>query len=200
MLLAVSGLALLAAPAMARPGDVPTGTFKPDVSMRMSASTDGRGDRGDVAAHPLTQGRDAYDLAHNPTHERTYDAQGRQSHFQAPIKAEVAIKMQKGDNRESSSKSAAAASSAATEKNDRMGREQSAPPVQLKTQIVLRMQNGDSRESSGAKGAAARPADRSTAAASPKPLSRTQRDALCKQTGVCLPMPAGSDDVEDKTE
>jgi hypothetical protein len=197
MLLAVPALALLATPAMARPADLPPGSFKADYSVRMSAATDGRGDRGDAPAHALTNGKDAYDLAHNPSHERTYDALGRESHFQAPIKAEAAMKMQKGDNREGSSKAAAAKSSAATSKNDRMGREQHAPPVQLKTQVVLRMQNGDSRESSGAKsGAAARPADH----ASSKPLSRTQRDALCHQSGVCLPVLAGSDDVEDKTE
>lgn len=198
MLLAVPALALLAAPAMARPGDLPPGALKADVNVRMSSFTDGRGDRGDAPAHALTGGRDAYDRS-QPSHERAHDAYGRESHFQAPIKAEVAIKMQKGDNREGSSKTAAAASTPAAQSatNDRMGREQKAPPVQLKTQIVLRMQNGDSRESSAAKSAAARPADKE---ASAKPLSRTQRDALCKQTGVCLPMPAGSDDVEDKTE
>jgi hypothetical protein len=163
----------------------------------MSAFTDGRGDRGDAPAHALTQGRDAYDLARNTSHEKPFDALGRETHFQAPIKADVAIKLQNGDNREGSSKTAAAQSSVAAQKNDRMGREMHAPPVPMKTQIMLRMQNGDSRESSGGKSAAAKPADKE---ASAKPLSRTQRDALCKQTGVCLPMPAGSDDVEDKTE
>jgi hypothetical protein len=200
MLLAIPALALLSAPVLAKPPtDLPPGSFRPDFSVRMSTFSDGRGDRGDAPAHALTGGRDTYDRAQNPSHERTWDALGRESHVQAPIKADVALKMQHGDNRDGgASQAAAARSSTSQQKDDRMGRQAQQPPVQLKPQVQLRLQNGDSRESSAAKAA---PAARTTdAQQQAKPLSRAQKELLCKQTGVCMPAAAGSDDVEDKTE
>jgi hypothetical protein len=184
MLLAVPALALLSAPVLAKP-EVP---FKPEVQMHVSS--DGRAD-----LHVDHSSRvDPYAVSvEKPAADSRY---GRESHFQAPIKADVAIKMQNGDNREGSSAKTAAAAHPA-EQNAAAANSKFVPP--LKTSVALRLQNGDSRDSNGAstKATGAKGgADR----AERKGISKHQKELLCQQTGVCLPSPEGSDDTEDKTE
>jgi hypothetical protein len=206
MLLAVPALALVCAPALARPGydSLPPNSMKPDVQVHMSTFSDGRGDRGDTKAFGTDRfGRDSYDRQPSrTTPDRPTDtAYGRPSHESVPLKAEVQQKLQSGDSREGSTAAKPAARTAPEQRqaSDLMGRQAKPAPIPLQPQVMLRLQNGDSRDSGGAKpNAAARPADRQ--AEHKQSLSRSQKEALCKQTGVCMPLATGSDDVEDKTE
>ncbi len=193
MLLAVPVMALLGAPAMAKP-DLPPGTFKADVRMHMQV--DGRVEgQVDHAARPSA---DSYS-ASQKSETTTFDKMGRESHFVAPLKSQVALKIQNGDNREGSSAArAAAATPAAGTQKDNLRASHFVPP--LKTQIALRIQAGDSRDTSNGKSASSRPADRSDKSAHAAPLSKGQKEALCRQTGVCIPYLQGSDNTEDKTE
>src|SRR5690349_6718939 len=98
MLLAVPALALLSAPAMARPDhDAPPHAFKADVQVRMSAFSDGRGETRSVASDQ----RDAYDRAPSRSvDQRPHDSYGRESHVALPFKADVQQRLQNGDSRE----------------------------------------------------------------------------------------------------
>jgi hypothetical protein len=192
MLLAVPALALLSAPAMAKP-DLPPGTLRTEVQMRIQA--DGRADR--QIEHAARPSADAYQSTARDQ-KPTFDRLGRESHFVAPLKASIALKIQNGDNREGSSAARqAAATPQAAQSKDNLRPSHFAPP--LKTQIALKIQNGDNRDTASGKGAS-RPADRSAKDEHKAPLSKSQKEALCRQTGVCIPYLQGSDDADDKVE
>ena len=86
----------------------------------------------------------------------------------------------------------------------------------LKTQIALKMQNGgegkatdDVKKDAHQNPGSTVPADQ-TSKASPthgvqkngqaRPLSRDEKESLCRHTGVCLPTQLSSDDPSDKSE
>lgn len=149
MLLAVVVLGGMAAPALAQ---LPPGVLRQEVRMKMS--NDGRAD-----THLSSQGasrQDAYSRP-SPEHKVIYD---------------------------------------------RMGRPERPAPVQLRTEIVLKMQNGDNRETSSA---AARPTNGMSSKQeqgkgefqNPR-LTPSQREALCRQTGVCLQQKEGNDAADTK--
>jgi hypothetical protein len=206
MLLAVPALALLCAPALARPDhdSLPPHDMKADVQVHMATFSDGRGDRGDAKAFGTDRyGRDSYDRQPSrATPDRPSDtAYGRPSHANLPLKAEVQQKLQNGDSREGSTalKPAARPAPEQRQNGDLFGRQMKPAPLSLQPQVAMRLQSGDSRDSAGAQGnPAARPSE--DRAGHKQPLSRSQKEALCKQSGVCMPLAGGSDDVEDKTE
>ncbi|HZS40578.1 MAG TPA: hypothetical protein VFF06_27285 [Polyangia bacterium] len=171
----------------------------------MKVAADGRADRQmDRSYH-----YDPYSVTvQKPNADRNY---GQATHG-APVqlKAEVALRMQKGDNREGSSAASKRAdvSQQSSRTDNKLGRKDAPAPIPLKSQITMRMHNGDNREGGvehkiGAANNAAR--DRSGAATAEKkdglktPMSREDKLALCKQTGVCIPMLQSSDDSDDKT-
>lgn len=194
MLLAVPALALLAAPALAKP-DVP---YKAEI--RMHVSEDGR---ADLHVSPSSR-PDAYDRTVNNVTGSNHDRFGRDSKVVLPFKADVQQKLShSGDNPEGAAHPAAAKPREVVshDNNPYAGLRASkfAPPI--KTQVALRLQGGDNRDSSTAKsGSAAKPADHNDRNARKAPLSRDEKTSLCRHTGVCLPFLAGSDDTEDKTE
>jgi hypothetical protein len=149
MLLAVVVLGGMAAPALAQ---LPPGVLKQEVRMRMF--NDGRAD-----THLSTQGAARVDPYSRPSQEHKVIY-------------------------------------------DRMGRAEAAPPVQLKTEIVLRMQHGDNRDTSSA--AQAKPNGMASKNEQGKGefqnarLTASQREALCRQTGVCLQQKEGNDSADTK--
>ena len=193
MLLAVPVMALLGAPAMAKP-DLPPGTFKAEVRMHMAA--DGRAERQiDHAARPSA---DAYATTRTDR-TTTFDKMGRESHFAAPLKTQIALKIQNGDNREGNS-----AAPFGRRAPGRCAAEGQPPPVALRAAA----QDPDRPEDPERRQPRHRQqqervveAGRSLRqSAHNPPLSKGQKEALCRQTGVCIPFLEGSDNTEDKTE
>ncbi len=202
----------LAGSALARPWDrdnpPPPNTVRPEISLRVA--NDGRADQQlDRSGH-----QDPYARTDSkPAPDRSY---GQERHgAPIPLKADIQMKMQHGDNREGGSALSKSAQSMNTSNaNDSLyGRKAPAAPIPLKSQIALRMQNGDNRDGGSSKGAAERPADQSGKGAHKawqtkndrehgmkQPLSRDQKDAVCKHTGICLPTLTGSDNSDDKSE
>lgn len=168
----------------------------------MRAAADGRADRQVDASSRA----DRYSVTvTKPNADRNY---GQMTHG-APVqlKAEIALRMQKGDNREASSGAAKRVDTAAQSNrvDNSFGRAKPQAPIPLKMEITMKMHKGDNREGGDSKKApASRQADRSGSNHDAKdglktPLSREDKMALCKQTGVCIPMLQSSDDSEDKT-
>jgi hypothetical protein len=199
MLLAVPALALLSAPAMARPDhDAPPHALKAEVQVHMATFSDGRGETRSIASDR----RDAYDRASSRTVEqRPHDSYGRESHAVLPFKAEVQQRLQNGDSREGNAAKPAARTTATESRTwDSYGRQDKPAPIPMKTQISMRLQGGDNRDSSPA--AKSNPAARNAAdkGEHQAPLTRAAKEQICKNYGVCMPLAFGSDDVEDKTE
>jgi hypothetical protein len=201
----------LAGSAMARPWDrdnaAPPHTIRSEVSVRMAA--DGRADL--QVDHSARQ--DPYDrTVSKPQADRNY---GQERHAAPiPLKADIAIRMQHGDNRDGGSAMAkqATAQQQSGAVDNSYGRAKPQAPVPLKADITIRMQHGDDREGGDSRGAAARPSDRNERTSKlwhtredrehgmKTPLSREQKDVVCKHTGICLPTLVGSDDSDDKSE
>jgi hypothetical protein len=189
----------LAGSALAKPWDdhasPPPGTLRPEVQMKLAA--DGRADlQVDHSSRPAPYAQNAA----KPAPDRSY---GQMSHG-APVqlKAEIALKMQRDDREGSGAAAAKRPDVGQTAHVDNsFGRAKPAPAIPLKMDIQMKMQKGDNRESSDSRSALSKPADRDSQKAGglKKPMSRESKLALCKQTGVCIPMLSASDDSDDKT-
>lgn len=200
MLLAFAVVGMLAAPAMARP-DLPPHVFRADVSNRMAMATDGRGMTAMERVDRPTQPRPSMVNEAREAHAQAWSALAdRHARFTPPMKTQIQMKMHKGDNITGEQHQAAGIQSTQVKvQKDRYGRAAShfAPPV--KSQIALRMHKGDDLlGSASTHGAAAKPAD--SAAQKARPMSKKEKQDLCKQTGTCIPFLQGSDDPSDKVE
>lgn len=179
-------------------GSAPPGVIRSEFSLR--GASDGRADlHQDRAGHA-----DRYaTTVSKPLPDRDY---GQMKHgAPVPLKSQIALRMQNGDSREGSAakQKVAEAASRATPDNS-FGRAKPAAPVPMKMEIAIRMQHGDNREGGSNKQIAQRPGDASSRSAEhkglAKPLSFDQKVALCRQTGVCLPLLMSTDNSDDKSE
>jgi hypothetical protein len=183
-----------------RGGSPPPGTFRPEITLR--GASDGRADLHSDRA----SASDRYaQPAAKPLPDRDY---GQMKHGSpVPMKTEIALRKQGGDNREgAASQGKQAVAEQRNAPDNRFGRAHKPPPVSLKTEITLRMQHGDNREGGASKSAVAKPAGSSDAqkrgerTGLAKPLSYDQKVTLCRQTGVCLPLLLSTDNSDDKSE
>jgi hypothetical protein len=188
VLLAVPALALIGAPALANP-DIP---YKAEV--RMHASTDGRADlHVDHSSRP-----DAYDrtVTNARGSNRGYD---RPSTVVLPLKIEARMKLGNGDDREGSGAKAQVPTTVTSQpaNNPYAGLRSNPPPIPYNQVAIQKMQNGDRREEASSP---AQPSASSggQAAKHHVPLSRHEKEMLCKMTHVCMPLQLGSDDPDDK--
>jgi len=183
-------------------GATPPGTLRPEISLRQSGN-DGRAD-----LHQSATAADRYDhTVTKPAPDRDY---GQAKHGPpVSLKADIALRMQNGDSREGStamSKQATVSERGAPDNS--YGREHRPPPVALKQEIQQKMQHGDNREGGNAsRSPAARPSDSAARHGDGKqdkglarPLSGEEKLAICKHTGVCLPILMATDNSDDKSE
>ncbi len=184
MLLSFAVLALTASPAMA--GDPP---FKSEYRMRMNQ--DGRADLRDA----ISNRRDAYDRNASTHKETGSERIHREVTPPVPLKADIALRLQHGDNREGNSKNAAAR----PQVSENQGQIKHMPPVPFKADIALRMQHGDNREGdSKTSTGSAQKKDTASKGAFYHVLSMDQKEALCRQTGVCLPQKFNTGEADEK--
>jgi hypothetical protein len=179
MLLSVAVLGLAVTPAMADPlrGD-----------FRSKAADYGRGETREFgAAKPET---------HRVERDSPRPSAERMIHQEPaiPIRAEIALKMQHGDNREGNAAQHKVDVQSSGQRSERMIHEPPALPI--KTQIMLKMNGGgDSREGSNTSSQKGMSKDhKNESPFSRKPLSFDEKVALCQQTGVCLPLKMNMDD------
>jgi hypothetical protein len=116
-----------------------------------------------------------------------------------PIRAEIALKMQHGDNREGNAAQHKVDIQAGAQKSERMIHQPPALPI--KTEVALKMHGGgDSREGGNTSSQKGMQKNEKTdhnkkeGAFTRQPLSFDEKVALCQQTGVCLPLNLNKDD------
>lgn len=199
----------LAGSALAKPWDrenasPPPGAFRSEIQLR--GSVDGRADlHADRASRP-----DPYSME---TAKPAPDRDVGQAKAPPPVqfKAEITMRMQHGDNREGGSASQVSSTAAQRPTVDNsFGRQAKPAPIPLKSEVALRLQGeGNRDDGSASKRDAADKRDRNSkeqhltvkhvGSNANAPLSPDEKTALCKHTGVCVPVYLESDDVSDKT-
>ena len=171
--------------------------------------TDGRAGLHESTAHATAERQ-----AQNQ--QRPSDFRPGPSMAQLPIKTQIALKIQNegrpDDDSRTNNQSASPAQNTTVKKDYRPGPSMAQLP--LKTQIALKMQNGgegrangDSNSNQGNSnhpGTTVAQQGQShaglTVNGEKRPLSKAEKDSLCKHTGVCLSDLMSSDDPADKVE
>lgn len=192
--LAAGSLSLaLSLPVLAQPphDQPPPQVMRPDIQMH--SQTDGRGDMHEAPVRQF----EAPPAAVKPAPESL-------SHRdpQLPVKSEISMKARPGDDTENAASGSALKANPQSKpavNDDRMGRREAPPPVQIKTQVLLKLQGDESPEASTS--AAKLPDGKTGDAKKPAPHSRQELKDFQKHTGLSFPFdPEGSDSVDDKAE
>jgi hypothetical protein len=190
---AASALAL-SLPAWANPPrDPPPQVMRPDIQLHNS--TDGRGDMHEAAARNMEPPAAVKPAPESLSHRD----------MQLPIKSEVAMKARPGDDKDNATGQQVVKANPQSQpaaRDDRMGRPDAPPPVQIKTQVMLKLQGDESPE--GGKVSTQLPTGAAKGTGEQKalkPHSRQELESFSKHTGLKLPFdPEGSDDADDKVE
>jgi hypothetical protein len=188
MLLSFAVLALTASPAIA---ELP---FKGEYKVRLSS--DGRAEqREDISSR-----RDAYDRAPSRAGSTGSERIARDITPPVPLKADIALRMQHGDNRDGADKQHSGVSRQAQNNQPETYKERQKPPIPLKMDIAIKLQHGDNREGAdkNTSSGLAQKTNTTSKGVFYHVLSMDQKEALCRQTGVCLPQKFNTGDSDEK--
>ena len=188
MLLSFAVLALTASPAMA---ELP---FKGEYKVRISS--DGRAEQREE----INKSRDAYDRAPSRAGSTGSERIAREITPPVPLKADIALRMQHGDNRDGADKQHSGVSRQAQSNQPETYKERQKPAIPFKMDIAIKMQHGDNREGDSKTTSSGLAAKSNTASkgAFYHVLSMEQKEALCRQTGVCLPQKFNTGEADEK--